>query len=324
MLNVRLDGLFTLRSPLSHIGEAISTGSYLAEESVLQPDGTTEPVFAYSGNAWRGQLRDLMAAYMLDKLGRPDLTADAFHLLFSGGRIGGTQTIDLDKARRMRRTVPLIALLGGGIGNQILQGKLRVGVCYPLCREALPVLPRALHEEAAHIAYADCTMVREFSRRDDSKVEAINQYLPAPDQVLLSGDKAPKRGRNDGGTADQMRISSELVVPGVRLRTTIVGTDVSEVELGCLVSGLHRFSTAPHIGGQSSRGHGLVDLDYAMMDLDTGERHDNFVVVDDGACLLAPRAADAKAAYDQHLRSLYDARIAAGASEIAALLGSAA
>jgi hypothetical protein len=47
-----------------------------------------EEVFSYSGNAWRGQLRDLAASYMLDALGSPTLSLDAFHLLYSGGRIG--------------------------------------------------------------------------------------------------------------------------------------------------------------------------------------------------------------------------------------------
>ncbi len=86
---VRLDGFVRLKSPVSHIGEIISNTSYLVEDSVLQPDGTLEKVFCYSGNAWRGQIRDLMSSYMLDALGRPRLSLDAFHLLYSGGRMGG-------------------------------------------------------------------------------------------------------------------------------------------------------------------------------------------------------------------------------------------
>jgi hypothetical protein len=45
-----------------------------------------EEVFSYSGNAWRGQLRDLAASYMLDALGSPTLSLDAFHLLSQGGQ----------------------------------------------------------------------------------------------------------------------------------------------------------------------------------------------------------------------------------------------
>lgn len=71
MKTIRLSGVFTLRAPLSHLGETISASAYLAEDTILQPDGGTEKVFAYSGNAWRGQLRDLIASYMLDNIGSP-------------------------------------------------------------------------------------------------------------------------------------------------------------------------------------------------------------------------------------------------------------
>lgn len=311
--SIRLDGTFTLLSPLSHIGESISNTSYLVEDSVLQPDGTVEKVFAYSGNAWRGQLRDLMASYMLDALSRPQLSLDAFHLLYSGGKIGGPQTTDLAQARKVRGAIPMVSLLGGGIGNQILQGKLRVGTSYPLCQEAVPVLPSAFHDEASRIAYADCTMSKEYSRRDDTKIESTAQYLPAPDT------DAPKKGKKDGEQAAQMRIRSELVVPGVKLRTWITAIDVTEVELGALVSGLHAFSKAPFIGGQSSRGHGEVSLDYRITDLATGEVQD-FIRVRDGKCLLSVTAEEAKAAYDQQLRDTYDGMLSANKPEIAGLL----
>ena len=314
--SIRLDGTFTLLAPLSHIGETISSTSYLVEDSILQPDGAAEKVFAYSGNAWRGQLRDLMASYMLDKLDRPAISLDAFHLLYSGGKIGGPQTTDLGQARRVRAAIPMISLLGGGIGNQILQGKLRVGTCYPVCREAIPVLPESFHAEASTVEYSACTMVKEYSRRDDAKMSTLQQYLPAPDD---DGKAKKKAGKADGEVTAQMRIRSELVTPGVRLRTWIVATDVTDVELGALVSGLHAFSDAPFIGGQSSRGHGEVRLDYAMTDLRTGQRSD-FLRVADGRCLLGAPAAEAKDAYDQHLRSLYDGMLAASGSEIAGLL----
>lgn len=319
MHNIRLEGIFTLRAPLSHIGESISSTSYLVEESILQPDGEIENVFVYSGNAWRGQLRDLIAAYMLDKLGRPTLSLDTFHLLFSGGRIGGTQSTDLAQARKIRSTIPAVALLGGGVGNQILEGKLRVGNCYPLCIEAAPVLTRPLLEQASKVSYSSLTMMKEYSRRDDSKIASIAAYLPPPEKTLL-GDGEKPRSRKDDGAPDQMRIGCELVVPGAKLRTYIDGELLSDIELGCLVSGLHRFSRAPYIGGQSARGHGLVDLDYKIIDRDTGEAA-AFLSVSDGASLLAPRAEQAKEAYDQHLRSIYDEMLASRSSEITALLG---
>src|SRR5690606_33522349 len=107
---------FTLRSPLSHVAETISTTAYLNQDPVLQPDGTVEEVFVYNGNSWQDQLRDLIATYFLEHVGSPQIGLDAFHLLYSGGSIGGNQQTDIAQARAYRRLIPPIALLGGGIG----------------------------------------------------------------------------------------------------------------------------------------------------------------------------------------------------------------
>lgn len=310
--NVRLEGTFTLLAPLSHIGESISNTSYLVEDSIIQPDGSVEKVFAYSGNAWRGQLRDLMASYMLEKLGRPNISLDTFHLLYSGGKIGGAQTTDMAQARRVRAAIPMISLLGGGIGNQILQGKLRVGTCYPLCVQAVPVLPSDYHAEASKIDYTDATFTKEYSRRDDTKVESVSQYL-------LTDQSANDKPKKDKEASQQMRIRSELVSAGVKLRTWIVGTDLTEIEFGALVSGLHEFSKQPFIGGQSSRGHGLVNVDYRLIDLDSGETAD-FVRVNEDKCLLSPRAAESKDKYDAYLKEVYDGMLTSNKSEIINLL----
>lgn len=317
-MNVRLFGTFTLRSPLSHIAESISTQTFLAEDPVLQPDGSVVSVFCLSGNSWRGQLRDLCATYMLEHLGAARVPLDAFHLLFSGGRIGGEQVVDIEKARAYRRAVPMLALFGGGVGNQILPGKLRVTNGYPVCREALPVLPVELHADAVAVSYRSLTFEKSFSRKDDSKDERLRQHIAVPDAAAalpgLAGDASV------ASPAEQMRMTSELVVPGTRMTTRLDLLDATDVELGCLVSGLHAFSRSPHIGGQANRGHGLVALDYRILDLDTGEVRP-FVTIEDGPALLTPPAADAKDAYDQHLRASYDALLAAQGSEIRALLG---
>jgi hypothetical protein len=315
----RIETIMTLRSPLSHIGETISNTSYLVQERILQEDGSVAEVFVYSGNAWRGQLRDLAAAYMLDHMGGLRLPLDTFHLLFSGGRIGGAQTVDIDQARRMRAAIPVVALFGGGVGNQILQGKLRVGNSYPLCREAMVVLPASVRDAAARVPYASCTFEKEHSRRDDAKIESVRRHLIDEPVALLPDASAKKR---DDGPADQMRIRMELVSPGVRLHGWMAVEAASDVELGALVSALHRFSTAPVIGGKSAIGYGLVDLDCNIIDLATGEAQ-AFVQVSDGMCLMAPTAEVAKDAYDRHLRSLYDEMLASNGGQIAGLLGAA-
>lgn len=320
-MNVRLLCHFTLRSPLSHIGETIGTTTYLVQEPILQPDGTLEEVFCYSGNAWRGQLRDLAARYLLHALGEPTIALESFHLLFSGGAIGGPQATNLGQARAYRQLLPSIALFGGGIGNQILPGKLRVSNCYPLCREAPPTAYPGLDGAQQVISYRGLTFEKSFSRMDDAKDERINAAIAPPPLAqgqFLPADATTKETKEK---PQQMRMTSELMIAGTQLTGKIDVLDCTEVELGCLVSALHTFSRSPHLGGQASRGHGEVELKMLLHDLDTGDRVDFLTVADE--CLLAPPAARAKDAYDQHLRQLYDAMLAGHGSEIRGLLGAA-
>ncbi|MBB1074525.1 hypothetical protein HUU62_08885 [Rhodoferax sp. 4810] len=315
----RLQGLFTLRSPLSHISESISTNSYLVEEPIIQTDGELIEIFSYNGNAWRGALRDHAATYMLNKLDNPKLPLDLFHLFYTGGRIGGESSIDIEQSRRIRAAIPMLSLFGGGVGNQIMSGKLRVSNSYPLCREACPVLPEQWHIEAQKISYADMTFDKSFTRTDDAKREELQQFLPSPDELKqLTGKKKTK---NDGEVATQMRVTCELLAPGSRLYNEIDLIDVSQIELGAFVSALHSWSRSPHLGGQANKGHGKVTLDYRLLDMDTGEKCDFVRVNGDGNCLLASQAEGAKESYDQHVRGIYDAMLESKANDLRGLIG---
>lgn len=317
MSHYRLFGEFTTLTPLSHIGEAISTITYLVEEPILQPSGQIEPVFSYNGNAWRGQLRDLAAIYMLDKLGCT-VSLDAFHLLFSGGKISGEQSIDLNQARMMRRAIPMISVFGGGVGNQIMPGKLRVGSSYPVCIEAMPVLRERYRSDCLKTSYRQLTMEKSYSRMDDGKNPNLMQRLPEHELLLLeSGDKIKKQGE----VSTQMRMTSELLIPGVTLVHEIDLIGVSEIELGVIASAIYAFSASPYIGGQCNRGHGKVAYASRIVNMDTGEDF-GFVKIDgEGPAKLAAPAQSAKEAYDRHLREQYDNFLQSAQSEIAGLLG---
>lgn len=313
--NYRIYGCFKTKSPLSHISESISTNSYLVQDPILQPDGEIEEVFAYNGNAWRGQLRDLSATYLLEKLGmKVDL--DAFHLLFSGGKIGGDQSIDIAKAKLMRKVVPHISIFGGGIGTQIMQGKLKVGSSYPLCVEALPVLHNQYHQQAKNISYADLTTEKSFTRFDDSKNFDLHDKVSLTDQPLLE----TKSKKKDGDVSTQMRMTSELLIAGVMLVHEIDLVSVDEIELGAFVSALVQFAQVPYIGGQSNKGHGRVDYVAQIVNTKTGEMQELFKM-DADIPKLSEVAQQAKDAYDDHLMKIYNAFLEQKESEIRGLLG---
>jgi CRISPR type IV-associated protein Csf2 len=320
-VNIRLSGLFQTRSPLSHIGETLSTITYLSQEPILQPDGSIEEVFAYNGNAWRGQLRDLSAAYLLEHLGGARVPLKVFHLLFAGGAIGGEQKTDIAAARQLRQALPHLSIFGGGVGNQILGGKLRISNAYPVCREAIPVLPEAFHDPARLVGYAGLTFEKSFSRFDDSKNVHLLPHLQTADIQLLEAPE--KKAKKDGDVSTQMRMTAELLAPGVSLYTEIDAMDVSEVELGCLTAALHTFSRSPVIGGQGNRGHGRVSLDYRYLNLDSGDSGAFLTITAGGMPLLAEPAERAKHAYDQHVRAQYDALLSSQSSELRNLLEAA-
>ena len=173
---IRLDGKITLLSALSHIGESLGTDSYLSEDIIIGPDGQPVECFLYSGNSFRGILRDMAAKYLLDKLGGVAIPLDTFHLLFSGGSIGGPQAVDIDQARAYRKALPALSIFGGGVGNQIMEGKLKIGAMYPLVKECQRVIPEKYRDEKAP-SWKKWTYEKSYTRRDDSKQENMRKYI---------------------------------------------------------------------------------------------------------------------------------------------------
>ena len=120
---------YTATAPISHIGETASTGSYF--QTIKTADGRL-PII--TGNSVRGTLRDFGAKHLLERLGTK-VDKETFHVLFSGGNLNGTMKNDVEKAKNVREHFPLISLLGGGLGDMIMSGKVCIGNLYPICKE---------------------------------------------------------------------------------------------------------------------------------------------------------------------------------------------
>lgn len=307
----RLKGTIRLLSPLSHIGESLGTDSYLAETTIVGPDGRAAEVFCYSGNAFRGQLRDLGAKYLLRRLGNPRLNLESFHLLFSGGSIGGDQHVDIDQARLMRRLLPFLSVFGGGVGQQILAGKMKVGSMWPMCRETQHMLPAELRSEDAP-DYGALTAEHSFTRTDDAKNEQLREeYLalaPAEERLALDGDAPKTKGKRaeKDGPAQQMRYTVEVMAAGARFYQRIDLLDMSELEVGAFVSCLSEFQRAPYIGGKSGIGFGLVDTDWQFCRPGEDSEWLPFVTVTQDLFLPGAEAKQALADYDDYVLEIYN------------------
>jgi len=279
-MNYLLSGTFTTKSPLSHISESISTGSLLNERAMLQSNGELIDVFCYNGNAWRGQLRDLAALYLIEKLDITELKIDIHNFLFSGGKIGGQSKFKLENVRKHFELLPAFSLMGGCLDNMMLPGKLSVFDALPLCQEAIIELPQSEHTAAVENSYKRMVIEREFTRMDDSKNMQLNDTLSAEDF--------------ENKETVQMRMGGELLNSGVDLFTRILARDSSLVELGALCSALAKFADNPFIGGQHNKGHGKVDIAYSI-------NNQHFFAVNDFDIKTSDLFTSALAAYDEHL-----------------------
>lgn len=275
-----LQGRFTTKSPLSHISESISTGSLLNERPIIQENGEIVNVFCYNGNAWRGQLRDLCALYLIEKIGIESLDTETHNFLFSGGKIGGASKFDLTNMKLHFSLLPHFALLGGCLNNMMLPGKVAFFDSLPICQESIAELPAHTHKEAVEKTYKRMTIEREFTRMDDSKNMKLNQTLAI--------DETKEK------ESVQIRMGSELLNSGVELFSRILMNGANDLEIGALCSALVKFADFTFIGGQHNKGHGLVDLSYTA----NGEQ---FFSVKDMELTLSDKFNYYLSAYDKHL-----------------------
>jgi len=309
MLNGRIENIFTLMSPLSHIGESLGINSYLATQIILDNFGNPTEVFVYSGNAIRGMWRDSGAKYMLDKLGdnlKLQIPLDLFYLLFSGGSIGGDQSIDIDQARKIREKVPHLSLFGGGVGNMLLPGKINVGEGLPVCRELSHIIPDDC-PGSRDLSWRQMTTENSYSRKDDAKDELLRPYINesgnAPQleaqQMTLLGDNQDKKSKEKKDKPQQMRYTIETICRGTVLWQEIIFQDLTEIELGALVAAIAEWSKTPFLGGQARIGMGKVKLE-SWIEL-YGKERERFLNIDNGKCLLNQPAQEAKQKYDEFL-----------------------
>lgn len=241
---MRINIRYTLTSPLSHIGETASTGAYF---NMIKTAEDRLPVV--TGNSIRGQIRDAGANELLDRLG-VKVDKEIFHVLFSGGNVAATMKDDVGRAAEVREWFPLISLLGGALGTQIMAGKLLCGFAYPICRETEKLLG-----VNSSISWHDLIDEMEFTRTDDTKNDKLSGLITDP------------TAESAGQASQQMRYSVQYLAAGTELmQEMILLPGTKPVELGALLSAVeYWWRTAPRLGGMSAKGFGLFD---AMMQVD--------------------------------------------------------
>lgn len=270
----------TALTSISHIGDTYGVNAKLRREKIVQPDGSVEEVPIISGNSLRGILRDVGMLHMLRCLGYgvddetgevKGLSLPAFYFLLSGGSLtkDSTRGLDIDEARKWRDLIPLVAIFGGAMGNQIMPGKAKIGKAIPICSETIHVLPHRFGESDGNLSIWDMLQEEAYTRRDDEKNENLRGLI-APEVRGLLEDKA-RVERADRGTdkdvrgddqKQQMRYYVETISAGTELFWDIVLDDVSDLELEAFCVTLAEFGRKPYIGGKSGVGHGKIAVKF--------------------------------------------------------------
>lgn len=236
---------YKMLSPVSHIGETASTGSYF--QTVLTSKGKV-PVI--TGNSIRGQIRDSIALDLLQYL---DCKVDkeTFHVLFSGGNINGTMKEDIQKAKSVREHFPGISLLGGGLGDMIMSGKLIAGFAYPVCQET-----EGITGKPSEVSWRNLIEEIEFTRMDDAKSDQKAKY------ILDAGEELSAKA------STQMRFSVQYIAAGAEFSQDIIFLDgLTYLELGAFYAGLLKWFDCPRLGGMAAKGFGLFDAEVGTKDI---------------------------------------------------------
>lgn len=258
---------YKMLSPVSHIGETASTGSYF--QTVLTAGGRV-PVI--TGNSIRGQLRDSMAAHLLDTISSNSLlgakvSKDVFNILFSGGNINGAMKDDIEKAKNIRKHFPLVSLMGGGLGDMIMAGKLICGFAYPVCTET-----EAITGIDSDISWHNLIDEIEFTRTDDGKNDRLADYM------LDAGEEKTAKA------STQMRYSVQYMAAGTEFVQDFIFLDgVTDLEFGAFFAGIFKWFQVPRLGGMSAKGFGLFD---ANIDDNSVSVHNGVIALSDSTKLL--------------------------------------
>jgi len=321
MRTLVLEGTVTALSSVSHIGETLGVNQKLRREKIVQPDGRVEEVPVISGNSVRGILRDRGMLHMVRTLGYGvdeatgevrGLSLAAFYFLFSGGaltKVSG-RGLDVDEARRWRDLIPLVAIFGGAMGNQIMPGKVKVDKLLPICQETAHLMPDRFMVDHNVESIWDMCQEEPYTRRDDERSETLRQLIAPEVRGLLEAaarDKRQKAGMPDEkpegetGQKQQMRYFVETLAAGTRFYWGITLDDVTDLEFEAFCVTLAEFSRFPYLGGKSGIGHGKVAIHF-----------DNWIEID-------PRLAPTGQAVSRPLGNLYMEHLQRHGSDIRGL-----
>ena len=252
METILFKGNLTALSPIHHGGSEDygTTKLILTLPTIivnpLNGEEEIDNVPAIHGNAIRGYLRRLIMDDFLTLLDYELDSKKVYHFLFTGGILEALDpkdkgAINLTRKKEIRELIPPISLVGSALGNQMIQGKLKVGMGDIVCAETKHYITD----------YADY----DFS--------AYN--LKGSDFGTRLDDL--KEGKTDDDEqAHQMKYEFETLIRGTKFTHEFILEDCHSIEKACFRRMTGLWEKRPYLGGKSGTGYGKVKLDYPEID----------------------------------------------------------
>ncbi len=232
-------GILTALSPIHQGGDEKTGNTSTIKRIAYIVDGKKTMVPVISGNSIRGQLRRLVMADMLERINYRSKNLKLYNTLFSGGTLESTDSdsgyLNLELRQRIRDVIPPLSLLGTAIGNQMFEGKIKVGIAVPICTELSEYIIGTVPEQTMY----DLVDTDFSTRRDD-----------------LHGE------REEGERAIQMKVDWEIVVPGTQFAHRFSLIDVTDLERSTFGHLMALWQDRPYLGGKSGVGYGKVKIEY--------------------------------------------------------------
>jgi hypothetical protein len=244
---MKIDLGMKLLSPLAHFGDERMGTMQAARTMKFEYEGEFIDVPVFSGNALRGGLRRIAMRDYLDKIGITEegFSAKMYYMLFTGGALtSGAKHHEIGDKRHMRAMCPPLSLFGTAIGDQIPEGKMKVGILKPVCKETAAFIGME-----SDVSFHDMLEEIFYTRRDDLKSKDFN---------ITANEKNEQ--------ATQMKYEMQCLSAGTQLTGSIIVENGTEIENACIFAALDKFKLTPFIGGKSSIGHGEVTVEYVGMD----------------------------------------------------------
>jgi len=247
--------VWTLTAPMHH-GADEKDGNisrFRTERRYSHVLGRYADVPLYSGNAFRGQLRDLVALDLFDRIGmKPTEAAPQFaHSLFSGGSIESGSASNGSNAsyrRALRDLLPMVDLMGGVYNNEPMDGVLRVSDALPICRET-----------ADAVAYR---VAPEIAAHGDAAIRSWAERLPWCEDLYETRQLTRHAHRDFEGEGGQMIVRTEVIRAGTQWchSLSLAAKDrlLSPLTRSALAHAINLFIASSVVGAGNARGLGAI------------------------------------------------------------------